>query len=142
MSDRPVLLTVSEAAGLLQRAMHGRDATAWLEADRRFAPILPPVRRNCETFYLETDCLALARKLDPGFIPRQNQTRRLFGERRLHSQDRRQGGERRARRSAAQKLLDRRLALRPDRRSDLDRRIRGWVDRRCIHDRRRRGEAC
>lgn len=139
MEERPVFITAREAAGMLKRAMPGRDAAAWLEADRRYAPLLPPVVRDGEVYYFEADVVALARKLDPGFLPRRWGVRRLLGERRQRSQDRRQRGERRARLRDPAVLLDRRLALRPDRRSDLDRRIRGWVDRRCIPDRRQGG---
>ena len=132
----PRFLSSDEAAGLLQRAMPGRDAALWLEMDRRYAPILPPRQVAGRLAYAHEEVAALARRLHLGLALRSGRERRVQGERRQRSEDRRRSGERR-RAGGGTVLLERRLLLRPDRRSDLDRRIRGWVDRRCIPDRRR-----
>lgn len=136
MNTLPEFLTPDEAAGLLQRVMPGRDAVAWLEADRRFAPILPVFVRAGGVWYREEDVRGLARRLREDIALRTGHVRRLQGERRQRREDRRQSGERRSR-LRAESVVERRLLLRPDRRSDLDRRIRGWLDRRSIPDRRR-----
>jgi hypothetical protein len=132
----PRFLSGEEAAGLLQRAMPGRDAAGWLEADRRYAPILPPRELAGRLAYAHEEVAAFARRLQPHLALRSGRERRVQGDRRQRSEDRRRSGERR-RAGRGTALLERRLQLRPDRRSDLDRRIRGWVDRRCIPDRRR-----
>lgn len=136
MNGLPEFLTPDQAAGLLQRVMPGRDAVAWLEADRRFAPMLPVFVRGDAVWYREEDVRRLARQLKEDIALRTGRVRRLQGERRQRSEDRRQSGERRSR-LRAESVVERRLSIRPDRRSDLDRRIRGWLDRRCLPDRRR-----
>lgn len=136
MNGLPEFLTPDQAAGLLQRVMPGRDAAAWLEADRRFAPMLPVFVRGDAVWYREEDVRRLARQLKEDIALRTGRVRRLQGERRQRREDRRQSGERRSR-LRAESVVERRLSIRPDRRSDLDRRIRGWLDRRCLPDRRR-----
>lgn len=119
--------------------MPGRDAAAWLENDRRYQPVLPYVRQGNEVRYFEDDVIQLVRKLAADPAVRRTDTRRLQGERRRHAGERRAQMDRRHSRRAPRDDLDRRFAVRPDRRGDLDRRIRGWVDRRCIDDRREPG---
>lgn len=136
-SGLPVLLTLAETIGLLQRFMLQRDAKAWLENDRRYSPLLPFITQNDEIFYPEDAVLRFVAILAEDVRVRQSQRRTERGERRQIAVDRRAFSDRRhARRRPAVADLDRRFAVRQDRRSDLDRRIRGWVDRRCIDDRR------
>lgn len=135
----PATLTPRETAGLLQRFMPGRNAAAWLENDRRYQPVLPYVRHADEIRYHEDDVIQLVRKLAPHPALRRDTLRRQSLERRQYHTDRRVHADRRHSRRATRDDLDRRFAVRPDRRSDLDRRIRGWVDRRCIDDRRALG---
>lgn len=138
--DDALLLSLRETAGLLGRVMRGRDALAWLEADRRHDPVLPWLMRDGEVFYRAEAVLRLVRLLDATAALRTGRVRRSGLDRR-RGHDRRQQGERRARWREASRWVDRRLGLRPDRRSDLDRRIRGWLDRRVIPDRRLRPAA-
>lgn len=130
------MLTAQQTVGLLQRFMPGRDAAAWLENDRCYEPVLPFVQRGEEILYLEQDVIQLVRKLAANPAVRLSDSRRRQGERRRYASERRIHVDRRHSRRAARDDLDRRFAVRPDRRGDLDRRIRGWVDRRCIVDRR------
>ncbi len=136
-SGLPVLLTLAETTGLLQRFMLQRDAKAWLENDRRYSPVLPFIKQDDEIFYPEDAVLRFISILAQDMRVRQQARRAERGERRQIAVDRRTFSDRRhARRRPPLADLDRRFAVRQDRRSDLDRRIRGWVDRRCIDDRR------
>lgn len=135
IQPRAEFLSPEQAAGLLKRVMPGRDAFAWLAADRRFDPLLPFVERDGQVWYREQDVCRFARRLREDVALRTGQARRVQGERRQRQGDRRQEGERRNRQRNTT-LLERRLSIRPDRRADLDRRIRGWLDRRCLPDRR------
>lgn len=130
------MLTIQQTAGFLQRFMPGRDAAAWLENDRRYEPALPFVQRGEDVFYLEQDVIRLVQMLAVNPVIRISDVRRQQGERRHYASERRTHTDRRHSRRAARDDLDRRFAVRPDRRGDLDRRIRGWIDRRCIDDRR------
>ncbi len=129
-------LTLAQAAGFLQRFLPGRDARVWLEQDRRYNPLIPFQVLDGEIFYNESDVVRFVQKIAPGARLRTGTDRRNHPERRTQTTDRRKAGERRRARSAAASGIDRRFALRADRRSDLDRRLRGWVDRRCVLDRR------
>ena len=136
MSTQPKMLSLEQTIGFLQRFMPNRNAAEWLEKDRQHQPVLPFVQLGAEVRYLEDDVIWFVRKLVWRPAIRGNASRRAEAERREYPMDRRIHLDRRHNRRAARNDLDRRFAVRPDRRSDLDRRIRGWVDRRCVEDRR------
>lgn len=137
LNGRNKMLTVYQTIGLLQRFMNARDAAEWLETDRRYSPVLPFLQQGEVILYHEEDVLRFIKKLDEAANVRTEQSRRDAHERRHIHRERRDDSERRyLRHLTAINSLDRRFAVRQDRRSDLDRRIRGWVDRRCVSDRR------
>jgi hypothetical protein len=140
LSSHSQFLTVAEAAGLLQRHMHGKDALVWLEADRRYDPLIPFIQMGETVYYKESDLVAFAKQIAghaqvrTGFDRRGGIDRRSDGlGRRVHAD------RRRSRLEEARNDLDRRFAVRSDRRGDVDRRITGWVDRRASNDRRDQG---
>lgn len=131
------MLTLNQAIGLLQRFMAPRDASAWLESDRRYSPVIPFIQQGKIILYDEDDVLRFVKKLNERASVRTARARREADERRHIAMERRDSSDRRyLRHRAAINSLDRRFAVRQDRRSDLDRRIRGWMDRRCVTDRR------
>ena len=131
------MLTLSQTIGFLQRFMTQRNASQWLENDRRYSPVLPFLLAGDAILYDEEDVVRFVKKLDSQACVRAEANRRLQHSRRRIPVDRRNFSDRRyLRRQAAVNNLDRRFAIRQDRRGDLDRRIRGWVDRRCVEDRR------
>lgn len=131
------MLTIHQTIGLLQRFMSPRDASEWLEIDRRYSPVIPFLQQGEIVLYHEDDVLLFIKKLDERASVRAERARRDADERRHIHRERRDASDRRyLRHRAAANNLDRRFAVRQDRRSDLDRRIRGWVDRRCVSDRR------
>ena len=131
------MLTIYQTISLLQRFMTARDASEWLEVDRRYSPIIPFFQQGEVILYHEDDVLNFIKKLDERARVRDERSRRDADERRHIPLERRDVTDRRyLRHRAAINSLDRRFAVRQDRRSDLDRRIRGWVDRRCVSDRR------
>lgn len=131
------MLTIHQTIGLLQRFMTPRDASEWLENDRRYSPVIPFLQQGTVILYHEDDVLNFIKKLDERASVRADRSRRDADERRHIHMERRDSSDRRyLRHRAAANNLDRRFAIRQDRRSDLDRRIRGWVDRRCVADRR------
>lgn len=138
----PGMLTVAQAAGFLQRFMPRRNAQQWLENDRHYSPLLPYIVQGDEILYDEAAVARFVTVLVENAAVRHSQRRRVPGERRRIAVDRRAFSDRRHARRRPQlsqlsaQDLDRRFALRQDRRSDLDRRIRGWVDRRCVEERR------
>ena len=136
MLEQTHMLTLRQTIGFLQRFMPNRDAAEWLEKDRQQHPVLPYVEQGAEIRYREDDVAWFVRKLAWRPAIRGSANRRADPERRHDQNDRRDHVDRRLSRRAARNDLDRRFAVRADRRSDLDRRIRGWVDRRCVEDRR------
>lgn len=131
------MLTIHQTIGLLQRFMTPRNASEWLEVDRRYSPVIPFLQQGEVILYHEDDVVHFIKKLDARASVRAERTRRDADERRHIHRERRDSSDRRyLRHRAAANNLDRRFAVRQDRRSDLDRRIRGWVDRRCVSDRR------
>lgn len=130
------MLSPEQAAGFLQRFMPHREATAWLENDRQYSPVIPFQRQGDMVRYREDDLIRFVRQLDANAPVRSQDDRRGHHERRETHAERRCDLDRRASRRRARNDLDRRFAVRPDRRNDLDRRIRGWVDRRCVLERR------
>lgn len=131
------MLTIDQTIGLLQRFMNQRDAAQWLDMDRRHSPAIPFLQQGNVILYHEEDVLSFIRKLDERARVRAERERRDAYERRHVEMERREAAERRyLRHRAAANNLDRRFAVRQDRRADLDRRIRGWVDRRRLTDRR------
>lgn len=131
------MLTLHQTIGLLQRFMSPRDASEWLEIDRRYSPVIPFLQQGEVILYHEDDVLNFIKKLAERASVRAERSRRDADERRHIHRERRDLSDRRyLRHRAAANNLDRRFAVRQDRRSDLDRRIRGWVDRRCVADRR------
>lgn len=131
------MLTIHQTIGLLQRFMTPRNASEWLDSDRRYSPVIPYLQQGEIILYHEDDVLSFIKKLDERAKVRTERARRDDDERRHIHRERRDASDRRyLRHRAAFNNLDRRFAVRQDRRSDLDRRIRGWVDRRCVSDRR------
>lgn len=130
------MLTPAQAAGFLQRFMSNREAVTWLENDRQYSPVIPFVVDGESIRYREDDLVRFVRQISPSAVVRMQQDRRDHHERRETHAERRQDEDRRGARRRARNDLDRRFAVRPDRRSDLDRRIRGWIDRRCVLERR------
>lgn len=131
------MLTIDQTIGLLQRFMNQRDAAEWLDLDRRHSPAIPYLKQGEVILYHEDDVLNFIKKLDDRARVRFECTRRDADERRHIEMERRESSDRRyLRHRAAANNLDRRFAVRQDRRCDLDRRIHGWVDRRRLSDRR------
>ena len=136
-SGQSQFLTVAEAVGLLQRHMHGKDALVWLEADRRYDPLIPFIQMGETVYYKESDLIAFAKQIAGHALVRTGYDRRDISERRAVGMGRRANADRRrSRQDSARNDLDRRFAVRTDRRGDLDRRMAGWVDRRTGGDRR------
>ena len=131
-SSHRTMLSLSQTIGMLQRFMPQRNASEWLENDRRFSPVLPFFIQSDAIFYFEDDLVRLVQKISTLAVLR-GTGRRRKNNRLVFDEDRRDDHERRRlRRKGSADDLDRRSAL--DRRSELDRRLRGWIDRRGTYD--------
>lgn len=88
------LISLPEAAALLQPLMRGRDAALWLENDARCFPLIPSALHNGQRYYVLSDVAAFAARYFGHATSRADiQRGARFGQRR--ERDRRRGGDRR-----------------------------------------------
>ena len=122
------LVTLSEAAALLQPYMSGKNAVAWLVRDSQYDPLIPCNAREGQTWYRRADLAQFVQKTFGGSATFNDMANKMLSERR--GQERRAGIDRRQRlRVRLAPGIERRRGDGTDRRfgRDFDRRTNSFA---------------